>query len=123
MRATLSDSWAGEASSVAAHDRLDLCGVLSPAVGSGLMPRGKAQKTLDLIDAAAEILREIQPATVRAVCYRLFNIGLIESMTKTCTNRVSTHLTAARENGLIPWEHIVDETREAERISAWSGME
>jgi len=27
--------------------------------------RGKAQKTLDLIDAAREILEEIQPASVR----------------------------------------------------------
>ncbi len=34
--------------------------------------RGKAQKTLDLIDAAREILEGIHPASVRAVCYCLF---------------------------------------------------
>ena len=31
------------------------------------MGRGKAQATLDLIDAAIRILEEIQPASVRAV--------------------------------------------------------
>src|SRR5947208_1665822 len=87
------------------------------------MPRGKAQKTLNLIDACAEILREIQPATVRAVCYRLFTLGLIESMAKTNTNRVSTALVYAREEGFIPWEWIVDETREAERVSQWTDLE
>src|SRR2546423_15554010 len=55
-----------------------------------LMPRGKAQKSLDLIEAAYEILEEIQPATVRAVCYRLFIAGLIQHMGKNETNKVST---------------------------------
>ena len=45
--------------------------------------RGKAQKSLELIDAAREILEEIQPASVRAVCYRLFVAGLIANMIST----------------------------------------
>jgi hypothetical protein len=40
-------------------------------------------------------------------------------MSKNATNRVSAQLTWAREQGLIPWKWIVDETREAERVSAW----
>jgi hypothetical protein len=83
------------------------------------MPRGKSQRNLDLIDACATILAEIQPATVRAVCYRLFVAGLIESMAKTCTNRVSTQLVYARENDWIDWSWIVDETREVERAATW----
>lgn len=82
--------------------------------------RGKAQATLQLIEACTEILTEIQPATVRAVCYRLFTMGLIADMSKNSTNKVSTQLVWAREQGRIPWEWVVDETREAERISAWS---
>jgi hypothetical protein len=81
--------------------------------------RGKGQRSLELIEAAIGILQEIQPATVRAVCYRLFTLGLIASMAKTETNRVSTQLTWAREQGWIPWSWIVDETREAERVSAF----
>ena len=83
------------------------------------MSRGRSQRTLDLIAAAYEILSDIKPATVRAVCYKLFTAGLISSMAKTETNKVSRLLTLAREADEIPWEWVVDETREAERISAW----
>src|SRR5690242_12852082 len=83
------------------------------------MGRGKSARTLALVEAAIEVLRDIQPASVRAVCYRLFTMGVIESMAKAETNRVSTQLTWAREQGLLPWGWIVDETREAERINAW----
>ncbi len=83
------------------------------------MTRGKSLRTLALVNASAAILHEIQPATVRAVCYRLFTAGLIESMGKSCTNAVSRHLVWAREAGLIPWDYIVDETRESELVSAW----
>jgi len=82
--------------------------------------RGKAQKTITLIDAAIRILEEIQPASIRAVCYRLFVEGLIPSMDKAHTNTVSRNLVWAREQGHLPWEWVVDETREAERISAWN---
>ena len=83
------------------------------------MARGKAQKTLELIDAARRILEEIQPATVRAVCYRLFVEKFIDSMARSNTNMVSRQLVYAREEGLIPWEHIVDETREPEYANTW----
>ena len=53
------------------------------------MPRGKTAQSLALVDAAIEILREIQPATVRAVCYRLFVEGVIDSMERRNTSRVS----------------------------------
>lgn len=82
--------------------------------------RGKARKSIELVDAAVAILREIQPASVRAVCYRLFTMGLIENMGKGCTDKVSKQLVWAREQGLIKWSWIVDETREAERISTWA---
>lgn len=86
------------------------------------MPRGKAQASIALIDAAAEILSEIQPATVRAACYRLFAAGLIPSMKKGATDRVSKQLVWARENGHIPWGWIVDETRHAERAAVWDSI-
>lgn len=85
--------------------------------------RGKAAATMRLIEAAAEIANEIQPCTVRAICYRLFVAGLIKSMSKGNTDKVSKQLVWAREQGLLPWECIVDETREAERISTWDEPE
>lgn len=83
------------------------------------MPRGLAQKTQDLIDAAVAILSNIQPATVRGVCYQLFNRKLIPNMSKNSTARVSRVLVQARERELIPWEWIVDETRQVELVSSW----
>jgi hypothetical protein len=87
------------------------------------MPRGKTQRSLDLIDACHEILATIHPASVRAVCYQLFIRQLLPSMAKTCTNRVSTQLVYAREEEIIPWAWIVDETREAERPGTWANPE
>jgi len=81
--------------------------------------RGKARKTIELIEAARRILEVEQPTTVRAVCYRLFVASVIDSMSKNNTSMVSRHLVTARDDGTIPWEWIVDESREAERIASW----
>jgi hypothetical protein len=83
------------------------------------MPRGKTQRNLDLIDACYDILNIIHPASVRAVCYQLFTRGLLESMAKRCTDRVSKQLVYAREEEIIPWEWIVDEMRAVERVHTW----
>jgi len=85
--------------------------------------RGKSAESCRLIAEAYEVLSVIQPASVRAVCYQLFNRGVLRGMVKAETNRVSTQLRDAREAGVIPWSWIVDETREAETISAWENPE
>ena len=95
-------------------------GASLPALRKG---RGKSIASLELIAAAIRILEEIQPATVRAVCYRLFIEKLIPSMAKANTDKVSKQLVYARENGLLPWAWVVDETREPERIAAWDNPE
>jgi hypothetical protein len=92
------------------------------------MPRGrpkgsKSQKSIELIEAAKEILREIQPATVRAVCYRLFVAELIPDMSAKSTGRVSKLLVWAREHDEIPWHWIVDEQRRSQRAPQWSNPE
>ena len=83
------------------------------------MGRGLAQKTLDLRDLCHAILEEIHPATVRAVCYRLFVAKAIPDMSTNSTKKISRILTRAREDGFIPWDRIVDETRSLERVSQW----
>lgn len=82
--------------------------------------RGRSKASIQLVEAAVTILTEIQPASVRAVCYRLFTLGLIADMSKGSTDKVSKQLVWAREQGLVDWNWIVDETREAERISTWA---
>jgi hypothetical protein len=85
--------------------------------------RGKSKASIALIAAAVRTLEEIQPASVRAVCYRLFTEKLIDKMTKANTDKVSKQLVWAREQGQLPWGWIVDETREAERIASWDHPE
>ncbi len=82
--------------------------------------RGKSRASLDLIEAAYDFLAEANPTTVRGVAYYLFTQGIIKSMSRNETARVSRLLTDAREEGVIPWEWIVDETRQLERMPSWS---
>lgn len=85
------------------------------AEGGGM--RGKAKASLDLIESCRDLLKQIQPASVRAVCYQLFARKLINSMSKLDTQRVSKQLVWAREQHEIPWGWITDETRAPE----WGG--
>jgi hypothetical protein len=70
--------------------------------------RGMARKSLDLIEAMATIAEAAQPITVRGVAYKLFTLGLIPSMAKLETNKVSRLLREARERGIISWDWIVE---------------
>ena len=82
--------------------------------------RGKAQRSLDLIEAMYGVAKATQPITGRGVGYKLFAQGLIPSMARAEMQRVYRLLKEAREQGHIPWEWIVDETRELERVSTWA---
>src|SRR5262249_2531324 len=54
------------------------------------------------------------------VGYKLFSAGLIPSMARNEMQRVYRLLKEARERDDIPWEWIVDETRELERTATWA---
>jgi hypothetical protein len=75
--------------------------------------RGMAQKSLDLIEHSRRILAGIHPTSSRGVAYQLFTRGLIENMGGPCVAKVAHLLVLAREKGFIPWEWIVDDTRQA----------
>ena len=81
--------------------------------------RGMAQRSLDLIEAMYAMAEAAQPITGRGIGYKLFTAGLIPSMARTEMQRVYRLLKEAREQGIIPWEWIVDETRAIERVSTW----
>jgi hypothetical protein len=81
--------------------------------------RGMAQRSLDLIEAMRTEAKTAQPITGRGIGYKLFARGLIPSMATTEMQKVYRLLRIAREQGDIPWEWIVDETRELERTETW----
>lgn len=79
--------------------------------------RGRSKSTLTLIAAMKKITEEAHPITGRGIGYKLFAAGLIDNMGE--MNMVYRALKIAREEGTIPWEWVVDETRELELISTW----
>jgi hypothetical protein len=85
--------------------------------------RGMAQKSLDLIEAMYDIAEAAEPITGRGIGYKLFTANLIPSMERASMKRVYRLLKEARERGIIPWEWIVDETRELERPQTWANPE
>jgi hypothetical protein len=82
-----------------------------------------AQRSLDLIEAMHAAAEDAQPITGRGIGYKLFTAGLIPSMERSEMQRVYRLLREAREQGRIPWEWIVDETRELEKVATWSDPE
>jgi hypothetical protein len=81
--------------------------------------RGMAQRSRDLIEAMRAAAGATQPITGRGIGYKLFTLGLIPSMASSEMQKVYRLLRIAREQGDIPWEWIVDETREFERTPTW----
>ena len=79
--------------------------------------RGMAERSLDLIRVMRDIIEPLQPITGRGVGYQLFVRKLTESMARGEMAKVYRLLLIARERGIIPWEWIVDETRELERVA------
>jgi hypothetical protein len=74
-----------------------------------------ARRSLDLIAAMYTAAEAAQPITGRGVA-----AGLIPSMARNEMQKVYRLLKEAREQELIPWQWIVDETRSLERTSTWS---
>jgi hypothetical protein len=85
--------------------------------------RGMAQASIYLIAQMVVIAKDAQPITGRGVGYKLFTAGRIPSMGRADMQRVYRLLKEARESGVIPWEWIVDETRDLERTPSWDDPE
>jgi hypothetical protein len=85
--------------------------------------RGMARRSLDLINAMYVAAGAAQPITGRGIGYKLFTAGLIPSMARNEMQTVYRLLKEARERGIIPWEWIVDETRELERCPTFDDPE
>jgi hypothetical protein len=97
--------------------------VIDPADYFGTGPkkgRGMGQRSLDLIVAMYEAAKAAHPITERRIGYKLFARALIASMATNDMKSVYRLLRLAREQGIIPWDWIVDETPAIERVSTWA---
>lgn len=95
---------------------------MSEVAKNGRGQRGRAKATIKLMEACYQIIEEVQPITVRGVCYRLFVARLIDSMATRNTQKISRLLVQAREEGIIPWDWIVDDSRQIERDPHWLNL-
>src|SRR2546428_13383104 len=97
-------------------------GGMSDYFGTGTkkVGRGRAKRSLTLAKAMYPIAEAAQPITGRGIGYKLFTAGLIPSMARKEMARVYRLLKQAREDGVIPWEWIVDETRSLEIRATWT---
>jgi hypothetical protein len=84
------------------------------------MGRGRSKRSLELIEAMYEIAEQSQPITGRGVGYNLFSQGLVPSMSRNDIQTVYRLLKEAREEDIIPWDWIVDESRELEQVQTWN---
>jgi hypothetical protein len=64
--------------------------------------RGRAQRSLDLIEAMYDAAEAAQPITGRGIGYKLFTAGLIPSMSRNDMQRVYRLLKEAREEAISP---------------------
>src|SRR3954447_20082552 len=85
------------------------------------MAQGEWKETTELIDAAIRILKQIQPATVRQTFYQLI-VALVIENCDAAYRRVSRVLTIARRDGRVPFEWIVDRSRQTIDATDWRDL-
>lgn len=89
----------------------------NPSIARG---RGRAQASINLIEAAAAIVEQCRPITVRGIAYKLFTQGITKSMEVSEYRKVSRLVLDAREEGTIPWEDVVDDGRPTQHAPVFS---
>lgn len=80
--------------------------------------RGESRASVRLIDAAASILEQEHPMTIRQLFYRLVGTGQIDN-TKQEYQRVSRLMTIARRDGRCEYGWIVDRSRPEYTPNVW----
>jgi len=80
------------------------------------------QQTAKLIEAAAAVLAEHHPMTLRQVYYQLVARHIIDN-NRNEYQRLSNALVKARQEGIIPWEWVEDRTRKPRQPAMWENLQ
>lgn len=84
--------------------------------------RGRSAATIILIGAAVRELTTRHPQTLRQLYYRLVSGGDL-GKTEPDYARLKRIVKTAREEGIIPWDWLVDHTRAVFQPRTWDGIE
>jgi hypothetical protein len=76
---------------------------------------------MKLIEAAAAVLAEHRPMTLRQVYYQLVSRHAIQN-NRNEYQRLSNALVKARQEGIIPWDWIEDRTRKPRQPAMWADL-
>jgi len=77
---------------------------------------GASQKIVDAISTIFETIKP--PLTVRQVYYQLATMGLVP-LSQKGYRQAQRILLRVREEGIVPWEHFADRTRERIQAAQW----
>lgn len=83
---------------------------------------GLRGKNLALAAVLAEVCLNENPITLRGVLYRAVSSGWLPSTDQKHYNRTGRVLTRLREQGVVPFDWIVDNLRSTNKPSSWSGL-
>ena len=83
--------------------------------------RGKAADTIALGQAAFDVLSVKKPLTLRQLFYALVSAGAIPKTDQSYA-KLKRVLRDLREDGVIPWDWLVDRTRSVFRADTWDGV-
>jgi len=83
---------------------------------------GLRGKNLALASVAAEIAFDQKPITLRGLMYQVVSAGWLPSTDQQHYSRIGRILTTLRESGVVPFGWIVDNVRETDKPSSWSGL-
>ena len=88
------------------------------------LAEGRTQvANLPFAAVTTELLGANQPDTVRGTMYLAVSSGLLPDTGSSSYNRVQGLLKRLRNNGVIPFEWVVDNIRQTVKPSSWSGLE
>jgi hypothetical protein len=89
---------------------------------SELVGRGKAAATLELEQAARDVLVERHPLTLRQLYYGLVSRGALPK-TEGAYAKLKRVMRDVRESGACPWDWVVDHVRSVFEVDSWDSVE
>ncbi|MFI5380644.1 MAG: hypothetical protein ACHRHE_15205 [Tepidisphaerales bacterium] len=88
-----------------------------------MIDAGLAADTLPLACVAYHLLCGRQPDTVRGTMYAVVSAGYLPDTGAQSYGKIQRLLDLLRKKGVIPWSWIVDNVRETNKPSSWSGLQ
>ncbi|MDP1797419.1 MAG: hypothetical protein Q8K78_08060 [Planctomycetaceae bacterium] len=95
---------------------------LTPESYQRIAKCGLRTGSLWLAFTATALLLKEKPCTLRGLFYRVVSTGILPSTDKEHYQRLGRLMTTLREAGIVPFSWLVDNIRNTQKPSSWSGI-